>query len=83
MDMETKIDNLDIRLRIIEANNSASNETMKHLAKSLDEFVIKLEKRELLENAKYSKLTGIVYLGVGGLIVFQFLLTNGLIKIGG
>jgi len=81
-DLANRVDKLDDRLRIIENSNSTLNETMKHLSHSLDNFVDKLDKREQSDNARFNKLTNIVYIGIGGLIVFQFLLTNGLVKLG-
>jgi predicted nuclease with TOPRIM domain len=83
MELEIRVDKIDDRLRIIENSNSTLNKTMKHLSHSLDNFVDKLDKREQSDNARFNKLTNIVYIGIGGLLVFQFFITNGIIKIGG
>lgn len=83
MELETRVDRTDDRLRVIENSNSTLNETMKHLSFSLDNFIDKLDKREISDNARFNKLTNIVYLGIGGLFVFQFFISNGIIKVGG
>jgi len=82
MDLENRVDKLDDRVRNLENNSSTINETMKHLSHSIDNFVDKLGVRESADNARFNKLTNIVYVGIGGLIVFQFLLANGLITLG-
>jgi len=82
MDIETKVDNIEERLRTLENNSSTVNETMKHLTKSFDDFIEKLDTREAKEKDRFNKLTNIVYLGIGGLVVFQFLVANNIIKVG-
>ena len=77
MDTETKLDELDKRVRILENGNTELTGTLTHLSKSFDEFILKSDAREERENARFNRLTNIAYFGMGSLAVIQFLVSNG------
>lgn len=81
MDMETKLDKLDERVRELETSNVDLKSTLNHLTESFNTFIVKLDKREEVETSRFNKLTNIVYFGIGGLTLFQFLVSNGIIKV--
>ena len=80
--MKDKISVLEKRVRKLENTNTKLVTTLNHLTKSFDDFIIRLDKREVVEDIKINNLTKIVYIGIGVLTVSQFLIANNIIKVG-
>ena len=90
MDTETRIDNLDQRVRLLEQDNGKVLVTMEHLSNTLDSFTASLNTREENDSKRFEKfevtqqsLTKFAYIGIGGLLFLQFLISSKILSVGG
>ena len=87
--LNQKINEIDTRLRIVEQSNMGLSTTLSHFTATLDTFIVTLENHEKKENIRFEKfettissLQKFAYVGIGGLILLQFLIANKIIMFG-
>jgi len=90
MDTENRLDDLDKRVRTLEQDNSKILSTMEHMSSTLDNFTKSLDKREENDSKRFEKfedsqssLSKFAYIGIGGLLLLQFLMSSNILSLGG
>ena len=90
MELEKRVDDLDSRVRALETSEAGVLSTLTHFTKSVDSFISKLEKHEAKEDKRFETfekeiktLARFAYIGIGAIVLFQFLVSAKIISFGG
>ena len=85
-----RVDDIDSRLRAVEQNNSSIATTLTHFTSTVDNFITTLKEHEEKEDSRFSKfeielsrLSKFAYIAIGGIMLFQLLVSTGILTFGG
>lgn len=88
--LNKKVDEIDARLRVVEQNNTGITATLTHFTSTVDNFIETLKIHEEKEDKRFekfeielSRLSRFAYIGIGGIMLFQLLVSVGVISFGG
>ena len=84
-----RVDEIDARLRVVEQNNSSITATLSHFTLAVDNFINTLKSHEEKEDIRFekfekelSKLSKFAYIAIGGIMLFQLLVSVGVLSFG-
>lgn len=87
--LNKRVDDIDARLRAVEQSNSSIATTLENFNTTVSNFLTSLESHEKKEDKRFEKfetelkvLARVAYIGIGGLIIIQFLIANDFISMG-